>query len=70
MTKRAGLTYGAILALALAAAAARPVQQGGKEDVRKALKDVDLVGTWIYDDIGAGYAEAKKSAKPMLVVFR
>jgi len=46
------------------------VQDGNNEALRKTLKDVDLVGRWIYDDIGAGYAEAKKTGKPMLVVFR
>jgi len=56
---------GILLALGTAA-----FQQGGNEELRKTLKDADLVGTWIYDDINGGYAEAKKSGKPMLVVFR
>lgn len=34
------------------------------------LKDIDVVGSWVYDDINAGYALAKKESKPMLVVFR
>lgn len=41
-----------------------------KEKVREGLKDTDLVGTWIYDDLDAGLAEAKKSGKPMMVVLR
>ena len=41
-----------------------------KESLKTALKDADLPGTWIYDDLNAGFAEAKKSGKPMLVVFR
>ncbi len=41
-----------------------------KEALKTALKDAEVSGPWIYDDVNAGYAEAKKSAKPMLVVFR
>lgn len=41
-----------------------------KEKLREGLKDTDLVGTWIYDDLDAGLAEAKKSGKPMMVVLR
>ena len=32
--------------------------------------DVALEGAWLYDDLDAGYAEAKRTGKPMLVVFR
>ena len=45
-------------------------QEGSKDALRTALKDADLPGTWVYDDIGAGFALAKSSGKPMLVVFR
>ena len=55
---------GLVLALGVLAS------QQGNEALKKALNDADLVGTWIYDDVNAGYAEAKKSGKPMLVVFR
>ena len=41
-----------------------------KEKLRTALKDTELVGNWIYDDLDAGVAEAKKSGKPMMIVFR
>ncbi len=40
-----------------------------KEALKTALKD-EVAGGWIYDDLGAGYAAAKKAGKPMLVVFR
>jgi hypothetical protein len=53
----------------LALLAARP-QEGEKDRLRRALGDNDLVGTWVYDDLEAGCSEAKKSGKPMLVVFR
>ena len=45
------------------------LQDGSKEALKTALKDTDLPGTWIYDDLDAGFAEAKKTGKPMLVVF-
>jgi len=49
--------------------AAQP-QDGAKEQLRVALKDDVVKGDWIYDDLAAGYAAAKKSGKPMMVVFR
>ena len=54
-----------LLASALAAAG-----QENNEALRKQLKDVDLVGSWIYDDIDRGFAEAKRTKKPLLVIFR
>jgi hypothetical protein len=41
-----------------------------KEKLRTALKDTEVKGDWNYDDLGAGFAEAKKSGKPMMIVFR
>jgi len=41
-----------------------------KEKLRTGLKDTEIVGPWIYDDLDAGIAEAKKSGKPMMIVFR
>jgi hypothetical protein len=46
------------------------LQQGPKEQLRTALKDTEVQGAWIYDDLDAGFAEAKKTGRPMLVVFR
>ena len=45
-------------------------QDGAKEQLRIALKDNEVKGDWIYDDLASGYAAAKKSGKPMMVVFR
>ena len=56
--------------LVCAAVASFALQDGSKESLKTTLKDTDLPATWIYDDINAGFAEAKKSGKPMLVVFR
>jgi hypothetical protein len=55
--------------LLIACLAAAP-QDASKESLKAALKDADVPASWIYDDISAGFAEARKSGKPMLVVFR
>lgn len=56
---------------ALALACALPLSaQGGKQDLREKLSDLELVGAWIYDDIDAGFAQARQTGKPALVVFR
>jgi len=54
----------AVLLLALASPA------GDKEKLREAMGDSALTGTWIYDDLPAGVAEAARSGKPLLVVLR
>lgn len=56
-----------VAAICLLAVAAAPQD---KDKLREALKDTELQGTWIYDDLDAGVAEAKKSGKPMMVVLR
>lgn len=56
------------VALAALAVLLAPAQD--KDQLRRELRDGDLAGPWIYDDVDAGYAEAKKSGKPMLIVFR
>jgi serine protease Do len=38
--------------------------------VRNDLTNVVSAGGWIYNDLPAGFAEAAKTRKPMLVVFR
>ena len=63
-------TTGAVAAVCLTAAVAVGGQEGAKEQLRIALKDNEVKGNWIYDDLPAGYAAAKKSGKPMMIVFR
>jgi hypothetical protein len=41
-----------------------------KDKLREGLKDTELQGAWIYDDLDAGIAEAKKSGKPLMVTLR
>ena len=43
---------------------------GDKEQLRRALGDDALSGTWIYDDLDAGLLEAARSRKPVMVVLR
>ena len=40
------------------------------EKLKTELGDVNLADGWIFEDIDKGYADAKKSGKPLLVVFR
>lgn len=58
----------AAAALAFACLAAR--QEPAKDALKTQLKDADVAASWIYDDIAAGFAEAKKTGKPLLVAFR
>jgi hypothetical protein len=63
-------TTGAVAAVCLTAAVAAGGQEGAKEQLRIALKDTEVKGNWIYDDLAAGYSAAKKAGKPMMIVFR
>ena len=58
--------FGAVAAVCLSVGA----QEGAKEQLRTALKDTEVKGDWVYDDLASGYAAAKKSGKPMMIVFR
>jgi hypothetical protein len=57
----------ALAAVAVCLALAAPQD---KDKIREGLKDTELKGTWIYDDLDAGIAESKKSGKPLMVVLR
>jgi hypothetical protein len=54
------------LVLAVVAASS----QDSNEQLRQGLKDTDVHRSWIYNDLDAGFAEAKKTGKPLLIVFR
>ena len=53
---------------------ASSVPMASQDEQTRSLKEAigdDLVGgSWIYEDIEAGYARARKSGKPLLVSFR
>jgi len=60
----------ATVVVAAACLSTAGAQDAAKEQLRVALKDNEVKGDWIYDDLDAGYAAAKKSGKPMMIVFR
>jgi hypothetical protein len=41
-----------------------------QNDLKKNLKDTNVAEHWIYDDIAAGFTEARETGKPLLVTFR
>jgi serine protease Do len=58
-------------ALALAALLAlQGSPRDDKEKLRAAMGDGALAGAWIYDDVDAGFAEARRTGKPLMVVLR
>jgi hypothetical protein len=44
--------------------------QTREEQVRNDRKKVEAAGFWIYNDLPKGFAEAKKTGKPMFVILR
>jgi hypothetical protein len=50
--------------------AATLVHADDKAQLRAALKDTEPKGDWMYDDLALGFADAKKSGRPLMVVFR
>jgi hypothetical protein len=45
-----------------------PAAQPG--DLQQSLDDTNLGKHWIYDDLPRGFADAKATGKPLLVLFR
>jgi hypothetical protein len=62
--------YVEVMRLACAVAVLLAVAQQGPEELRRAVGDGPLAGPWIYDDVAAGFAEAKQSGKPLAVFLR
>src|SRR5881227_2595597 len=58
-----------LLAACLAAASVASAQTR-EEKVRSDKAKVEADGFWIYNDLAKGYAEAKKTGQPLLVVLR
>jgi hypothetical protein len=58
------IACGLLLALASLALA------DDKARLRAALKDTEPKGDWFYDDLAHGFAQAKKTGRPLMVVFR
>jgi hypothetical protein len=67
MKRTTVLTVAVLLAVA-SMAAAQP--QNREEKVRLDRKKVEADGFWIYNDLARGFAEAKQTGKPLVVVLR
>lgn len=63
------LTLLSLFSTILSLSAALPAQDR-ETKVRNDRKNVEEEGRWIYNDLPKGIAEAKKTGKPMLVIFR
>ncbi|MHB8520880.1 MAG: hypothetical protein ACYDH9_08985 [Limisphaerales bacterium] len=59
-----------VTALLLATAPLLRAAEDRDAKVRDDLKEVQSVGHWIYNDTPGGFAEAARTGKPLLVVFR
>lgn len=59
-------------ALMLASLLGLPVSADAQEPsgLQKNLKDFEVHASWVYNDLDRGFAEARKTGKPLLVVFR
>ena len=63
--KQLGVTMlGLLISMPAAVAADQPTP------LQKSLGDLSVHSSWIYNDLGAGFAQSKKTGKPLLVVFR
>ena len=59
-----------LTSLLLLSASALPAAEDRKERVLSDRRNVTAAGLWIYNDLDKGFAEAKATGKPLLVVLR
>ncbi len=64
----AGLMAAGVIAVLAASTKAQDVR--GKSELREQLDDLELKGTWYYDDLSAAREEARRTGKPLFVVLR
>lgn len=69
---RLSITVLCSLCLVLAATPTRGEEpkKTREQKVREDREKVEKIGYWIYNDLAKGYAEARQSKKPMLVILR
>jgi len=60
------IAVGLIILTTLAASAA----EDRRERVLKDRTEVQALGDWVYNDLGKGTEEARRTGKPLLVVLR
>ena len=68
--RKAWIGAAAVAVAALAAAIPGTGQDPRKEKLRVALEDNEPAGEWHYDTLASGLLDAKRSKKPLLIVFR
>ena len=66
MTRLTSYLTAALVVVVFSASAA----EDRRERVLNDRKEVEAAGQWIYNDLPKGFAEAARTRKPMLVVFR
>lgn len=64
------LAFLGLIATSVAVALPEASGQTREEKVRNDRKKIEAEGFWIYNDLAKGFAEAKKTGKPLLVVLR
>lgn len=64
------LIHRVALAVVLLVAASATAQNKRENRVREDRREVEARGDWHYNDLEAAAAEAKKTGRPLLVVFR
>lgn len=64
MQRACSLALTALLALLMGS------EQQDNAALQKSLKDDAVHEAWIYNDLDEGFAQARKTGKPLLVVFR
>jgi len=56
--------------LLLASAGATNAAENRLERVQKDRTEVTAGGLWVYNDLDQGFAEARRTGKPLAIVFR
>ncbi|MBM3875712.1 MAG: hypothetical protein FJ386_03220 [Verrucomicrobia bacterium] len=56
--------------LLLAGTGALDAAENRLERVQKDRADVTAGGLWVYNDLNQGFAEARRTGKPLAIVFR
>jgi serine protease Do len=64
------LTMTCCLGLALSRGYAEEPKKTREQKVREDRAKVESAGYWIYNDLAKGYAEARQSGRPMIVILR
>jgi len=67
-----GFVVGAVAGASVVAAwsAAASAKDDTKRELQISLNDNGLQGDWIYDDAGEAFTVAKRTGRPIMLVFR